>query len=446
MPPKVAIDRLVAPVLSALLGLSAITAANPALTNPEPNALGYADHLGKLSAWWEVGGIQLSDDLTLPLRINFHSAQDKTGSSILGWNWWLPALESTVVKESEGHAVVRMIGGKRLHLWKSSSTPNTYFSPDKRWKGTDDGKGNFQLSNTSEKWILNFRKGRLGELTSPDGQLFSWNYLADGRPESIKTPDGHTLLKVDYSDKGIAEALLFTNGQGKQEKISLGIEPLLVPNIPVPLMALQDLVDAKGEHTTFKYSDALESTTEFSLQTITEGSTEPGTTLKWELASSLVKAVDETTYRIEQKGGKRPKISRLYPDKPHDSYWYDTSRGVAIIEEGKDSAERNYILVHGPNFGLQRKAVTKENGVVTDSIEYHYDTLGRLLAERSLKNTVRYVYGDLDSNFDQSTLPSTETIRRIGPDGKLLEELIGPRIRVSYANGTPEWHVVKNPE
>ena len=410
------------------------------LLEAEPNGLGYADHYGKLSSWWELGGVRVSPNCVLPIRINFHSAQDKVANSILGWNWWMPVMESTVVKINEQHVVVNTIGGSKLHLWKSVKDTSLYQSPDRKWSARVDQKGNFDIQEETGKCKMSYHKGRLQFIALPEGEQLNWKYDAAGHPLEISNAKAQPLFRLDYDDRGFPSGGEFAGSNGHREKISLHVSNPSEIGLPIIVPALTKLTVPTNKITGFLYEQNGKTGLKLTAQ---YGSDLKDESFEWDMQSGIISKALEGKYAIEPRG-VRPKISLFQPGESAQSYWYDASKGLAFSAYNNRTIERSYISTEGANFGRQRKVITKDGGDVIENANYHYDALGRLLMESSLSKRVTYIYAQPDQIAMQSKPAENETVRYIGENGELLEELIGPYIQVSYVGGVPKWKISQN--
>jgi hypothetical protein len=355
------------------------TTRNKYVFSSEPNGLGLADHYGKLSGWCNVGKLELSQGVNLPLKFNFHSSQDKVGSSILGWNWWFPAVESSVVKKSEDHIVAHMIGGSRLHLYKTAADTNVFRSSNHAWIGRDDGSGGFKIVNAKEGWKLDFSKGKLQGMKLPNGEELQWKYGVSGKPEAIIGNDGREILEVQYDLEGKPSEIIF-QGVNEQKKVELHVGSPSEVGLPLPVMALK------------RFNSPCEKVAEFTYQINGDkdylmkakhlsgsSSSVKNRAFKWGSEDAIIKSAMGDTYTITPKG-KRPLLSKEGKDNKKSSYHYNTKTGVSeFITDGR-TIIRQYILSAGVNKDKFRAVILKDKlGKVIDHSKLYYNKNGNLI-------------------------------------------------------------------
>jgi len=383
-----------------------------ALFSPEPNGLGYADHAGKLSAWWNLGELRLSDSLSLPLRINFHSNQDKVANSILGWNWWMPAVESTVAKEAENHVVVRMTGGHKLHLWKSMENPRLFRSPDLKWEGVADDRGGFRVSNVSEKIAMDFWKGRLQSMLLPDGEKISWSYDISGRPATIDDSRGRHLLSVAYDQQGFPEALRYVDRDGVDRDITMHVAPPGEADLPLLVPALESINAPGNRVRSFQYehSDAENLT----LSTRNAGQDAAADTFRWNATSGLLGSGNGVSYARSAAGQGATVLSRTFPDGRTESFRFGANGGGSEFSSGDVVRKLEYFSAPGTNHGLIKSSSKTENGS-TETTKFFYDANSTLLRSdifRDGKAEASTFYGENRSILKKISYQ---------PDGSLIE-------------------------
>jgi hypothetical protein len=357
---------------------------NSYIFSPEPNGLSFADHYGKLSAWYSVGDLKLAEGVTLPLKFNFHSAQDKVGNSILGWNWWFPAVESSVVKKSERHVIAHMLGGSRLHLYKTAKDPNLYRSSNHAWTGYDDGKGNFRIVNTKEKWELDFRKGKLQRMKMPNEKELQWKYNIDVQPESIIDDEGGEVLRVEYDSPGKPSKIMF-QGDKKMETIELNVGDPSEVGLPLPVMALKSFNSPFEKVKEISYVINADNDYIMNSKHAADSScADKNEIYRWSSKDFLLKHAKGDIYKITPKGkGERVLIELKDKYGMKSSYYYDELTGISNLVIGDISVERRYILSKGLNFGQNSRTETCQNG--KKQIIKKYFDMNKKILKQTLK-------------------------------------------------------------
>lgn len=372
------------------------TAGPKSLTTTGMNALGFAGWNGEVNTWWDVGVVEISPNWKIPIRFNFNSAQEKVGNSILGWNWWMPLMESNVVKDSENHLFIHMPGGKRLDLWKSAQDPFLFKSPDHQWEGRVDDHGNFKVKNNLDGINLNFFKGKLMAIHLATGEGLEWDYDSLGKPKSIKDTKGNQLLRVNYDQMGFLEAIEFQGVGREKQSIRTKVDSIATKGgQPVPVLIALDASDNNTK--TFRYEqDAV------SLSLITDKQVGeelvPDDYFKWSLLDGKILQAEGMNYDITIKEDNLKRFSRSLPSGTPEVYTYDQKTGIATLVEDGKTVERAYINSNGPNFSKIRK-VTRTSAGRKEVEKLSYAANGNLL-RHTISNDEKFEDYQYDSEGD----------------------------------------------
>ena len=358
----------------------------------QDNPLNYADHEGDLSAWYNLGRLQLSHDFILPIRCNFHSSQKKVAQSILGYNWWMPVVESSVTKLSENVVEARMIGGKSFSLFKVSSDPDEFISIDGNWTGVNNGNGDFDLKSKISKWELAFDKGKLKKMKTPSGRFLRWVYDSEGKVNSIVNDERTKILEIIYNHENSPIECLFLDEKLQKRSIELSVDKVINSGFTYSILALKKLVSPYEKIDKFNYTlNSMEmnmSATHLPEST----STTHNELFKWTPNSGLTYANGDH-YKVDKdKRGGMPLITKTNIESGEEKYFYDVSRGCSILWKNNIKFENHYHLGKGDTFGKVKKNLTYDDkGNLINSIKYFYDDNGRLM--RSVHNDIDFLYG-----------------------------------------------------
>ena len=348
------------------------TAGPKSLTTTGMNALGYAGWNGELNAWWDVGVLEVSPNLRLPIRFNFNSAQKKIGKSILGWNWWMPLMESNVVKDSENHVLLHLPGGKKFDLWKSTKDPTLFKSNDEKWEGRVDERGNFRATNATEGIALDFFRGRLDLLKLATGETLRWYYDPSGKPVTIEDGSGNQLLWVVYDSNGSPKTIEYSSYNGLTKKIETGIEKA-ISGANQTLPVLTRLESTENNTKAFEYNILDE--TAISVTEINE--TDEGTFQEvkyaWNVTSGNLTSIGDETYLITKLVNDSISFSRKIGNNKDETFTYDNLAGIATHTLNANTVQRQYIQIQGNSYGKCRKFVVKDQSnkrIATENILY----------------------------------------------------------------------------
>ncbi len=197
------------------LAVSTASAGDYSFTYPA-NRLGWVDSVGQLSIWIADGGaLDLGNGESLPLNMQFSGMQERIADGALGAGWWLPLLESTVVKKSARSVLLATVGGTSTWLWrmpKEEGEPERFRSQNHQWMGRVADGGRFYITGP-DGWKLTYRDGRIESATTPKGKELRWSYDGNKRVRSIVAEGGEKLLKVSSNHAGLIEKIVLADGR-----------------------------------------------------------------------------------------------------------------------------------------------------------------------------------------------------------------------------------------
>ena len=171
---------------------------------PKSNALNHSDFNGHLSIWGNLGEVILLDETKLPLRVQFNTGENIASEPILGACWWVPFLESWVVKSDERTIKVYSFTGRILEL---KEVGEDLFRSQ---CGTFEGRvSSNTLKILSKDGEMNFVRGRLVSADLPFARGLKWVYR------------GEKLVRVEQDGRCIAE-VDFRSGSAATREIRVG--------------------------------------------------------------------------------------------------------------------------------------------------------------------------------------------------------------------------------
>jgi len=369
------------------------------LRYPCQNALGYAGWRGELNSWWDLGSFQAKHDLLLPIRINFNNAQTKVGNSVLGWNWWLPVLESTVVRVSEDHTIMNLIGGKTVDLWKSKRDPLIYRSPDLEWECKVNERGSFISRNKKDNFEITFLKGRIQSIAFSEREKLYWEYDNTNKPLFVKNELNEVILGLIYDQNGFPKRMNYKSEQGKDESIDFSVQELPVfPGKRIPALVA---VDANENSTkAFRYERAGNVYSLVSSKGV-NGQLVPDNLYKWDISDGKILEAQEYVYKVNIVENTPYSFAKTKPDGACDTYTFDRQTGASRSTYADGTViDRKYILTGGPNFYKEREFL-KKNGDTLLKIAKNFDKNGEMLRRvvttgQSDKSSITFEVSDAD--------------------------------------------------
>lgn len=151
--------------------LATAVLANPVNLEAPSNSIGAADSHGNFRLWREIDEVDFGKDLTLPLRVEFSSA-NQGNSPCAGRGWWIPLLEARAFLKRETMMQATLLCGKSMFLRRAKNAPNTFHTLDKEWTGIVNGE-NIIISRP-DGWELRYHQGLIRQLKTDTGRLLTW--------------------------------------------------------------------------------------------------------------------------------------------------------------------------------------------------------------------------------------------------------------------------------
>lgn len=367
-----------------VLVLSGTAHANEAvgpndLTSTGQNALGYSGWNGEFNTWWDLGSLEVSPNLVIPIRFNFNSKQSSIGNSVLGLNWWAPLIESTVVKDKEDQVIARMPGGLSVYFFKSNNDPKCFRSRDHKWEGRVDNKGNFKVINQAEGVTMDFFKGQLKSTTLSTGEILTWDYDPAGKPLSIKNSSGFKLVSVTYGSSGFPERLEYQGIGQKTQTILTRIDNVFLGEDRV-FPELVSLNAPENNTRGFKYELTSKDVLSFSALNQIDSDKQDEEKFAWGVSDGILISAKGETYKISKNADVLDMRIKTHPGGLEESYTYNYNTNVGVLNRNGQRIERYYIANAGPLFGKERKATFSklDNSYRIEYIR-NYDVTGKLL-------------------------------------------------------------------
>lgn len=359
------------------------------------NPLTDCDKYGRLNTWWELGIIRLSDKVKIPLQINLNSIQSQVSDSMIGSNWWIPLLESSVVKQSEKKVVVRWIGGRSLNLYRSRTDSLLYTTKDNSWKGRLNQE-KFDLRHEKLGWSAQFQQGVLKELKLPDGEILTWNYDARSRRlRSIKNSEGKDICRLEFSEGNYLKYLEFVDPENNIGKIEALVKPTMRPGLEVLVPTLTELSSPGTNFQNCEFRLVNNGSTALYVDDANDQNTR---LFQWNNASGNLESVNNTNYLIEpQKNTSRPKLTEILDGKIVRSYLYDThlKKSYKFSSASNETIIVSYLMGVGVNHSkINKIASLDKNGKEVVKKSFFYDDIGRVLksVNHELGTSLTYDY------------------------------------------------------
>lgn len=402
-------------------------AAPAYLSSTEQNALGFAGWDGELNAWWDLGILEFSPTMKLPLRFNFNSAQDEIGNSVIGWNWWFPLVESTAMKVDEINIKIRMPGGLILKLRESNRVKGRFADSNGDWSGQISEKGVFNLVNTNDNTEFEFKNGHLKYIRFADGNELIWNYSKLNHPLSIGDHYGRVLLEISYNAQGQINKIEFRGKNGEQKLVNLKIG--LVSNSSgtvIPLLSSINRVD--GSKINFDYSLS----EDFATMKIGDETLREKDVFRWDSRDGTLISSGGLDYKSNIYGNGKYLFIRSLEDKFFDSYSFNSATGEGILKNRDTIIVTRYVLSAGKSFNKISYYFEKSSEGESSTNNY-YDSDGNLTREVINGTSIYYVRSIPD--FEKTKLKGSDVVT-LWPTEKIMMSAFSSKGSIKRSDGT----------
>lgn len=362
------------------------------LFTTEQNALGYAGWNGELNTWWNLGTLKISPTIALPVRLNFNSAQENIGASVVGWKWWFPLVESTAMKTDELNIRIRMPGGLVLKLAESSRIKNEFSDRNSEWLGKARENGDFHLRNQLDDTLLEFRKGHLSRIRLSDGSEIIWKYSASYQPLAIEDGEGKELLKLSYDTQGQLQKFEFNDEAGTLNQTQIGIHQITNnEGIQIPVLAKITKDDGSQIQFTYSFPD------QESVIKIDFGGSRKNDAFHWMSDNGALISGGGLNYKATIDEGETFKFTRSKGTEFFDSYAFNPKTGEGILTTPEAIKTTRYIQTKGSAFN-KISYYSEKRGDYESSTKKYYDAEGTLTKETTDGSNTYYLKSISDLN------------------------------------------------
>lgn len=390
----------------AILSLLSVGYSNPVNLEAPANSIGAADPYGNLRIWREIEEVDFGKDLTLPLRIEFSSA-NQGDSPYAGRGWWIPLIEAKAFLLRETMMQANLLCGKSLFLRRDKNDFKRFYTLDKEWTGVVSGED--IIISRADGWELRYHRGLVRQLKTDTGRTLTWarngNLVTEIREEAVSGAP----LRLLTTSGGVPNGF---EVNGKKHSFDLDKKPR-VRNING-----QDLISGfDSSLSSWVWPDEKREAYAFEVE---EPEMVPNlkltdrdavtTTYTWNPKTNAVISDGEWTYdigEITQTFGL-PRIARKNAAGQEEFLRVDNEKGISeekTLDGGHKITE--VFMSTGPLYGKVRKVETIENDVRRLAYQASYDDLGRLIRETNADGfTTAYTF-DKDGKFSGRKLLKT---------------------------------------
>jgi len=161
---------------------------------------------GKLFYWEQIGDLELSDGLNIPLTMGFSSGRTSS-SPYLGKGWILPLLESNLVQINSKLFLATLPDGVKIRFWRAKETDTTLTGQADGWMAELGDNSTTLWAECG--WKIVYSNGRIASITTPQNQKLIYNYK--GGVATDLDLDGKPILNAIMDDSGNVFGISFNN-------------------------------------------------------------------------------------------------------------------------------------------------------------------------------------------------------------------------------------------
>jgi hypothetical protein len=385
-----------------------------ALDFPErTNVLGAADVFGYLNHQVDLGKIDLTEEVSIPVRIDF-SSDPKRSPSMLGWGWRFPLLESRLYLENKKTVRLDAINGETYYLYEGKAS-GVYELPAGGMVAERGRRADVFNVTFDDGWSFDYSNGVLMRFTLPEGATFLLRQGHRRLVSGITDDRGRPLFEVRYDRSGKAPEQLIFNQDKTVDFSFTDIRWKFALNssseldlVPSDLRIESDRflnlasIEFGGEEASESYSYSQGEVVTSRVKLPSQGelaaprqtskktlpsefsvtrSTAPEYVYGWDGVSGHLTRAGDDTYKITPRlsAYEYSKVERVNVNGIVDSWDHDVRSGVKTITDLDGGAQRTYyILSNGPLYGKVRKVEELRGGNVVSTLTNSFDPQGRL--------------------------------------------------------------------
>lgn len=354
------------------------------------NSQGYVSYSEK------IGDLDLGNNQIIPLIITFKSSEQGT-SPYLGKGWKLNLLESGIVQTGEDTFVMLQPDGW-TNLFRRDSASSTTLRGSAGWRAEISGDTITAWPDCG--WKLQFRKGRIATLTTPDNRKLEFAATATG--VTAIRENGATLFSVETTDKNEVRALTFN---GKRMVITQGDKPrvqrIAAQNVVAGIdQSLESIESSDGP--TKKFEFAVNKDIEPTLKIVGKDAKER--LIIWDPATQRMRADGDWRYAIKPgvEIDSNAAITRTTAAGVNEYWFLDPANGKETTQTKNGPMIVNSWFTSGTLAGKLRNIESTAGGHTEKLLHLDYDEQGRPLRKLLPKGMIQtYDYG---SNGKKVTL------------------------------------------
>lgn len=394
------------------------------------NTVGFANCFGELQFTGHLGTIRLSQNEVYDFYYQY-SSWDGANSPLLGQNFFVPLLESTLI-DHDYFIQVTTLGGSTDFLYRLPADPDSYVSYNGKSSAKRLGDDRF-VRISPDGFQFEYRAGRLTQFLTPKKTPVTLSYAEDGSCDGVRGAGGGAVVSISRP----AESQVRIETHAGRYEIKL--QPY--PDVPdpraeqlgielKPRQTVAEILWPDGARSTFDYELDLRS---LRLRMNYAGS---GVDLVWSIPGGEIMSAGAVQYSVgglsrnwdlsqERIAAGSYSIHRSYPDGSWKSFTQNEDTGMIEEETSDGSLIRTHrIKNRGPTFNYvkKRERQIEETGEFETFYRAYYDSEGNLLRQVRDGRLVHHIRDGME--IPRGAIGADDDFFRYDRNGQLLQSRV----------------------
>lgn len=348
------------------------------------------DSDGKVCVRNEVGQLQLTNKIKIPLSIMFSSAANPN-NGLMGYGWICPFLESNIIQADENTFCVMLPDGKKVNLKRTSNNPNLLSGAG--WNA--EVIGNSIDIRAECGWRASYLNGKIVSLAGP-GDVQVWYRYQEGELSTVSTRTGEILrVRRETGTGSQNQALTLELGMTDKVVIQFGERPVVVGRdklfyISSIRKSVAELLTQDGKTLRFNYEFSQDGKESLHV----DNKTENRDCYTWNVGNKKLETANGWAYKVTGDGDEVPRtFERFLESDPtvHQLEYSNPQLGIRKYLTPSGELRVVHTFTSGALAGLLRKvesATSLKNECLAVQEKRSYDERGRLLQICMEKNTL----------------------------------------------------------